>query len=230
MGSRQHCSGHSGRVSKSVIVGMAIPLPMATHTDLERLRDNALSYGASASAILGARGVVVDPRVRMKCMVPLCPGYGNNLMCPPSVMSVDEFARVLRRYTHTVVVQYPIPLDRELMASKEGKSIEVVYGEKDYNERMMRSERELMDLMCKLERDALNMGYRFAAALSGGPCRLCDECVGPRSGERCRHPFRSRPPMEALGIDVYRTAKNAGIPFDIPPKDHPVWTGILLVD
>jgi predicted metal-binding protein len=36
--------------------------------------------------------------------------------------------------------------------------------------------------------------------------------------------------MEAMGIDVFQTAQNAGLPFEIPPKDRPVWTGLLLVD
>ena len=36
--------------------------------------------------------------------------------------------------------------------------------------------------------------------------------------------------MEAMGIDVYLTARNAGLPFEIPAKDRPVWNGLLLVD
>jgi predicted metal-binding protein len=203
---------------------------MATHHDLDVLCGNALLYGASAAVRMAARGIVMDPRVRLKCMVPRCSGYGVNLMCPPSVMSGEDFAHILKRYMHTIVMQYPIPLDRQFMNEREGKSIEVVYHEKEYFERMVTSERAFMELLDKLERDAMNMGYRFAAALTGGPCRLCDECVGPNSDEKCRHPFRSRPPMEAMGIDVYQTAKNAGVPFEIPPRDHPVWTGLLLVD
>jgi predicted metal-binding protein len=36
--------------------------------------------------------------------------------------------------------------------------------------------------------------------------------------------------MEALGIDVIKTAENAGMPIDLPPKDTYVWTGLLLLD
>jgi predicted metal-binding protein len=36
--------------------------------------------------------------------------------------------------------------------------------------------------------------------------------------------------MEAMGIDVARTAINAGLPFDIPPKETAVWNGLLLID
>jgi len=36
--------------------------------------------------------------------------------------------------------------------------------------------------------------------------------------------------MEAMGIDVLLTAQNAGLSFEVPPKDGPVWNGLLLID
>jgi predicted metal-binding protein len=59
--------------------------------DFEKLRLNAVKYGASKAAMILARDVVVDPRVRLKCMIPVCAGYGVNLMCPPNVMTPEEF-------------------------------------------------------------------------------------------------------------------------------------------
>ncbi|MBI0584533.1 MAG: DUF2284 domain-containing protein [Methanomassiliicoccus sp.] len=203
---------------------------MSSRADLERLCEVAMAKGASGAKSMSARGVVVDPRVRMKCMVPLCANYGRNLMCPPNVMSPDELSRVLERYHDAILVQYPIPMDREFVSGLEGKKLEDIYESGEYAERMRRSELEFMEVLGEVERQALGMGYRFAAAFSGGPCRLCDECVGQGSGEACRHPFRSRPPMEALGIDVFLTARNAGLEFEMPPKDHPVWNGLVLID
>lgn len=203
---------------------------MRSSADLDRLCGNALSYGASAAVPMKARDIVLDPRVRLKCMVPQCANYGRNLMCPPNVMDLDTFSAVLERYTDAILVQYPIPLDTEFMKEFEDSSIEDIYDSGEYNERMVRSEREFQDLLGRLESDALGLGCRFAAALTGGPCRLCKECVGQGSGERCRHPFRSRPSMEAMGIDVYLTARNAGLPFEIPARDRPVWNGVILLD
>jgi len=203
---------------------------MHSHADLDKLCQLARSYGASGAAVLGTRGIVVDPRVRMKCMIPRCANYGRNLMCPPHVMEVEEFSRALKRYLHSIVVQYPIPLDPEFMEGLKDRSIEEIYDRGEYNRRMVESERQFAALLDRLEKDALNMGYRFATALTGGPCRLCDECVGLRSGETCRHPFRARPSMEAMGIDVYLTARNAGLPFEVPARDRPVWNGLLLID
>lgn len=179
---------------------------------------------------MSARGVVLDPRVKLKCMVPTCANYGRNLMCPPNVMPLDQFAEVMGRYEHAILVQYPIPLDREVMKGAEGKRLEDVYEEGDYAKRLSRSEAEFMDLINEVEKRAMGMGYRFATAFTGGPCHLCEECVGQRSGERCRHPFRSRPSMEAMGIDVFLTAQNADLGFEMPPRDHPVWNGLVLID
>lgn len=203
---------------------------MMTAANLEKLCELALSKGASAAKPMSARGVIVDPRVRLKCMVPTCDSYGWNLMCPPNVMPMDQFAEVLRQYDHAILVQYPIPLDHEIMERSKGKRLEDVVKEADYMDRLSRSEVEFMDLLCEVERNALGMGYRFATAFTGGACHLCKECVGQRSGERCRHPFRSRPSMEAMSIDVFLTAQNAGLPFELPPRDKPVWNGLLLVD
>jgi len=101
---------------------------MQSHADLDKLCELALSQGASAAAVLGTEGVVLDPRVRLKCMVPRCANYGRNLMCPPNVMEVEEFAKVLKQYSRSIVVQYPIPLDSELMEGLKDQSIEDIYG------------------------------------------------------------------------------------------------------
>jgi predicted metal-binding protein len=203
---------------------------MPSHLDLDKLCELAKAKGASGAEVMATRGVVMDPRVRLKCMVPRCANYGRNLMCPPNVMDLDEFSKVLQRYLHAIVVQSPIPLSTAFMEGSQGKKLEDIYEKGEYHDRMVASERAFINLLGDLESEALRMGYRFATAFTGGPCKLCDECVGPGSGEKCRHPFRSRPSMEAMGIDVYLTAKNAGLPFEIPAGDRPVWTGLLLID
>ena len=61
-------------------------------------------------------------------------------------------------------------------------------------EGLKESQNRFAHLMTDLERAAFKLGYRYAAAFSGGECVLCDECVGQGSGEACRHPFKARPP------------------------------------
>lgn len=195
---------------------------------LEALCQLARSRGACEVRTMDARGVVLDPRVRLKCMAPMCENYGRNLMCPPNVMPLQEFSEVLKRYSWAILVQYPIP-QQHFAVDEDARGMEQAYADKEYSKQLLRTERAFIDLMGLLEKEAMRSGHRFATAFSGGACRLCDECVGQGSGKSCRHPFRARPAMEAMGIDVYETAKNAGLPFDIPPKDRPVLNGLLLV-
>jgi predicted metal-binding protein len=199
--------------------------------DLSELCLKAKNYGAARVSVLPASEVIVDPRVRLKCSVPACPNFGVNLMCPPRVMDPEEFSKALSMYTHTILIQYPLCDDPEKMQAyiKEG-SIEVLRSGSDYPQMIKKSQVEFMDLICKLERDAVNMGYRFSAGLTGGPCRLCDRCVGQRVGGPCRHPLRARPSMEALGIDVFKTAENAGMPLTAEGDQEAFWTGLLLVE
>ena len=202
--------------------------------DVRSLASRALELGAFAARPLSAREVIVDPRVLFKCRVPLCSSYGTNLMCPPFVTTAEQFTAVLQRYSHAVVVQMAIPLSAaDVKRRFRGKSLDKLVESKAYNKTLSDSQNAFAALLTTLETEALGMGYRFAAALTGGDCCLCDSCVavpGAAEAVPCRHPFAARPSKEAVGIDVVRTAAAAGVPIEIPAADDPVWTGLLLVD
>jgi predicted metal-binding protein len=89
---------------------------------------------------------------------------------------------------------------------------------------------KLQRIVHRIESKAFLQGYRFSVGFIAGSCKLCPKCVAVDSCEPCRHPFRARPSMEAMGIDAVQTARNAGLPFDIPAKDKIVWNGLVLVD
>jgi predicted metal-binding protein len=36
--------------------------------------------------------------------------------------------------------------------------------------------------------------------------------------------------MEGVGIDVIKTSAAAGLPFELPPKQEIVWSGLILID
>ncbi len=204
---------------------------MTIETDLEALRARALELGAHRAEAMSASDVVVDPRVRLKCSVPVCENYGRNRMCPPNIISVEEFSKALARYKHVLIVQSEMEWGQEDVRRAYGeKGLAELHEESGYREAMIGSMRRLSEILSKLEKEALYSGHRFAAALSGGRCGLCDECVGPGPGERCRHPFEARPSMEAVGIDVVATAEKAGLRIEFPAKDKAVLTGMLLVE
>jgi predicted metal-binding protein len=192
------------------------------------LIDKARSLGAVEAVVMSASDVVVDERVRLKCQIPRCANYSRNLMCPPNVPSLDEFRRALARYHHAILLQFPIgTTEKEVKGKLKGKKLEKLAGQEAYRQLMRDSMKSMLESLAALEKEALYGGYYLALALSGGTCALCDECAGP--GGACRHPFMSRPSMEAMGIDVVGTARNAGLVVEFPPKE-PRWVCILLVD
>ena len=180
---------------------------------LDQLVDYAISLGASrAKAVDVAEIIVFDERCRLKCFVPLCPEYGSNLLCPPNLPPLEEVWKAIKRYRKAVLVQK----DYRLLSEKYRREL-VADAWRDFN-----------NLLSSLERRAFELGYVFAAALGSANCVLCEKCVGP-SGV-CKHPLEARPSMQALGIDVFSTAKKAGMPISMPIRDTLTWTGLLLVE
>ena len=88
--------------------------------------------------------------------------------------------------------------------------------------------RVLHELVNLGERLCFEAGFRFATGLIGGCCRLCEECIVLHWSPRAigRHPFRARPSMEAMGIDVIGTLENSGLPIlRFPVTEKVTWTG-----
>ncbi len=89
--------------------------------------------------------------------------------------------------------------------------------------------REFHFKLLELEKKAFLSGFHKAFVFGAGPCTVCRECPG--EGE-CRHTDLARPAMEASGIDVYETAKNAGLSL-VPVKEkgqYIKYIGLLLLE
>ena len=78
-----------------------------------------------------------------------------------------------------------------------------------------------------LEREAFLDGHYFAFSMSD--CSLCEHCSHP---EPCRVPKQARPAMQALGIDVYATAKKQNLPLlPLRNENEPQnWYSLVLID
>lgn len=202
--------------------------------DLEALCKLAKELGATNVASFNAKDVIVDERVRLKCLVPPCDDLGLNLMCPPYVMSVQEFREILSKYKWALLIQIEATISTRMRNEiQQTGDVAELYKSKEfsnlYNEAFDPVRMKLHCIVNKVEAKANMLGYRFATGFKAGPCKLCPECTVKNSDRICKHPYQSRPSMEAVGIDVYETAKNAGLPFDIPTKDKAVWNGLVLV-
>jgi len=171
--------------------------------------------GASTALSIPVSHVIIDERVRLKCQVPLCDSFHKNLMCPPFVMPVEEFRQVLACYKEAILLQTEGLIDI-LNDGKPGRDIFAPAG-------------RLHDLVNLGEREAFRSGFRFAAGLIGGCCRLCEVCVAIDNSRICRSPFRARPSMEAMGIDVVATLEQSGLSLAFPVRDRVTWTGLILL-
>jgi len=177
----------------------------------KQLCNEAIQLGATKAKVIPVSSIIIDERVRLKCLIPLCHQYNRHLMCPPNLPSVEEFRKSLKKYSKALFVQ--------LSFEKNGKVSEA---------EIRKYGLFLHQIVHHLEKKALLLGYPLPAGLIGGSCKLCRKCVGP--GGRCCHPLISRPSIEAMGIDVIRTAKKIGLPFDFSSKNRLFWNGLLLID
>jgi len=178
---------------------------------LERIKTYLYENGAAGVKLVNTADIIVDDRVRLKCQIPRCDSYGQNLMCPPYVASVAEFRTYLSLFSRALLLQ--------ISASIE-KTTDDVYAPAN----------KLHDLVNRGEKAAFEAGFRFATGLIGGCCRLCDVCVIATGSTKCRFPFKARPSMEAMGIDVIATTEKAGCVVTFPINDVVTWTGLILID
>ena len=80
-----------------------------------------------------------------------------------------------------------------------------------------------------LERALFLAGHSEALAFGAGPCPVCSSC--PEEGH-CRFPEKARPSLEACGVDVYETARRAGLSLHPVPhhQGYVKYVGLVLFD
>jgi len=179
--------------------------PETLQSDLERYRALALESGASQAVVLAASAVEVDERVRLKCLVPRCLRAGETPNCPPNAPDLDLVRRALARFSWAILFKCDVgPL--EDYAPRPGQTAEE-------KRRVLSYHRPSSDVVYALEGQAYKDGYHLAMGFGGGSCKdyLCQGnlCQFLDSG-RCRFPHRSRPAMEAMGIDVLGLVEKVG--------------------
>lgn len=173
--------------------------------DLERYRQMALDLGASGAVIIPSSYVTVDERVRLKCIVPRCLRVGETPNCPPNAPDLNVVRGALSRYLWAILIKCDVSPLEDYAPKKEGT--------KEEQRKTLSFHKKGADVVWQLERQAYKDGYHLAMGLGGGSCKdyLCNGvvCQFLDSG-RCRFPHRSRPAMEALGIDVTTLINKVG--------------------
>lgn len=201
--------------------------------DLKYLIRQAEELGALYARAIKTRDIVIDERTYFKCLVPRCPWYNVSPMCPPSMMKPSEFQKILSKYADAILIQITDDNISNTVKEKKGKvsSLTEMFQSDDYVQSFVPGMRKLHAIIEKIEAMAFNRGYRFAAGLICGTCLLCDDCVKRTPPKICKLPFKARPSMEAVGIDVQKTAERAGLIFDMSDENRKVTSnGLVLID
>jgi predicted metal-binding protein len=175
-------------------------------TDLERYRLKALELGASQAKIVRADEIPVDERIPMKCQIPRCFGYGAGAQCPPNTMKPAELRELLKKYEWAVFFIMDIPP-------------EVIVRDKATIKERVAAYQQMYSVVSEVESAAFYDGHYLAFGFAAGSCRhtFCGQfpdCQAMK-GDKCRFSLKSRPSMEAVGIDVYKMVALAG--WDIYP-------------
>ncbi|MCD1295593.1 hypothetical protein CUJ83_11345 [Methanocella sp. CWC-04] len=164
----------------------------------EELREMALDSGATAFVPLEPWKIVTAHWVRLKCQFG-CKNYGTRLSCPPYSPSPEETRKVLDEYSKAYIVRYDGFLDFD------------TYPPKDIDRAMTELSLHVCDTIFRMERHAFLSGYYKAFSYGAHRCRRCDVCVINEGSRTCRFPKETRPSLESAGIDVFKTAENAGL-------------------
>ena len=169
--------------------------------DLETYRQKALELGASQAKIIRAEEIPVDERVPMKCQIPRCFGYGAGAQCPPNTMKPSELRELLKKYEWAVFFIKDVPSG-------------VIVRDRATIKERVDAYQQIYTIVSEVESAAFYDGHYLAFGFAAGSCRhtFCGQLPDCQAmkGDKCRFSLKSRPSMEAVGIDVYKMVALAG--------------------
>lgn len=211
---------------------------MAPEDRLERydpLIRASLGFGARDTVIITSSAVVVEERIGLKCRTG-CPSYGTSLSCPPYAPGIGVFRRMLAEYAYVLVIRFVSQVRADetilhaLMKNRYDPAVAPELRDRtmEYMDALNQESRRIHDLMLGLERIAFQAGMPFALAFTPDSCDLCKKC-NVKNGI-CLHPEKFRYPLEAVGINVIKTAAYAGIQIQFPCPIPPDRIALLLIE
>ncbi|MGD6805394.1 MAG: DUF2284 domain-containing protein [Candidatus Bathyarchaeia archaeon] len=195
----------------------------------------AREKGAVDAKIIPASKVVIEDRVVLKCKLG-CNHYGETLACPPYTPTAEQFRKIVSEYSYAMFMKFTTNATAEpdvykyLMTYETDPSIP-----KDFKEKAAKfwqdwkdSKRSMLEAVVDLEKAALRQGYTLAMSFISGHCQLCEKCN--TESKICRHPELMRMSEDAIGVNVKKTAANAGIEFKFPFTKSADSFALLLIE
>ena len=152
--------------------------------DLEKYRQRALELGATDAKVITTDMVIIDERVRAKCIYPKCRHYATNFNCPPYAIDLEQARKIVGNFRYAIFVKVEVPPEQVAGPEARDKGL------------FIPGNRKLHEIVSKIESEAFFDGYHLALAFGSGPCRdvFCPniECSALVPGQSCRHSLRAR--------------------------------------
>jgi predicted metal-binding protein len=211
---------------------------MVSQNELEKfdfLRKLALELGAADAKVIPADKIVVENRVVLKCKVG-CTNYGKTLTCPPYTPTAEEFRKIVGEYSYALFMKFKSQATADSELAKVLSKAETDPAiPQDVKEKVQKfwaawkdDKRKMLSAVVDLEKAAMRKGYTLAVGFISGSCQLCEKC-NVETGI-CVNPTMARYSEDAVGVNVKKTAKNAGISVTFPFEKNPESFALLLID
>lgn len=197
---------------------------MKTQQDprLLMLKKKAMDLGASDVKLISVDRITVEDEVVEMCSANQCSGYGKSANCPPHVMGPGEARALIGNYEKALF--FKIDVSPQLLLSEDRHKIF----------------KKVFLIASRLEALAIEHGFLETKGMAAGSCKpvFCKgrSCEALLEGGECSYPSLARPSMEAVGINVFKLAKEVGwdiylILEESDPKAVPkgMLAGLLLV-
>ena len=195
----------------------------------------AFEKGATDAKIIPTKKIIVEDRVVLKCKVG-CNHYGKTLACPPYTPSAQEFRKIVSEYSYAMFMKFDSAAEAEpevltkLMVDEKDPTVSNEIKEKaaKFWQDWKDDKRKMLQTVVDLEKAAMNKGYSLAISFVSGHCQLCEKC--DTETRICRNPNLARWSEDAVGVNVKKTAVNAGMTVTFPFAKNQESFALLLID
>ena len=199
------------------------------------LIEAAMKAGATDVIPIRSSDIVVEDRVQLKCRTG-CPSYSHSLACPPFAPSISDFRKMLLEYQDAMLIRFRSTVEAEsgivhaLLRNRSDPTVPQAVKVKttEFSDALNKESRAIHNTMLEIERQAFQSGYPFAFAFTVDCCDLCRTCNV--KGGVCMHPSQLRYSIEAVGINIIKTAESAGLKIRFPCPIPPDRITLLLID
>jgi predicted metal-binding protein len=203
--------------------------------DFDFLRKLSLELGAADARIISSDKIVIEDRIVLKCKTG-CTDYGRTLMCPPYTPTAEEFRKIAREYGYALFMKFQSKAEADAEIAKylsktetdPALTTEIREKVNKFWAAWKEDKRQMLSVIVDLEKAAMRKGYPLAIGFVSGSCYLCEKCN--LETRVCSHPTLARFSEDAVGVNVRKTAQNAGIPVTFPFEKNPESFALLLIE